>query len=166
MGSFFSKPQTTTVSLSHFRLLRALGKGAFGKVRIVQHLKTKKLYALKYINKKKCVAMSATNNIIQERLLLEKLNNLFICNLCFAFQDDQHLFMVLDLMLGGDLRFHMERRGRFMEFEIAFLAAEICCGLSFLHSKQIVHRDLKPDNSILYLSSFTGFEGTCTHHRF
>ena len=76
------------VTLFHFRLLKVVGKGAFGKVcptlsrlpllhnvaqvRMVQHKQTRATYALKYINKLKAVKMRAVGNIIQERRLLEK----------------------------------------------------------------------------------------------
>ena len=70
-------------------------------------------------------------------------------NLQFAFQDDENLFMVLDLMLGGDLRFHLDRMGFFKEEMVRFYCAEIACALDYLHSKRIVHRDLKPDNGIM-----------------
>jgi serine/threonine kinase 32 len=84
------------VNLFHFFLLRSVGKGAFGKVRsssstkdgkrslmkgisgaqvrVVQHKQTKTLYALKYINKQKCVKMKAVANIVQERRLLEEVS--------------------------------------------------------------------------------------------
>lgn len=137
------------VDLYHFYLLRAVGKGAFGKVRVVQHKQTKSLYALKYINKAKCVKMRAVSNIIQERRLLEEIESPFICNLRYAFQDDENLFMVLDLMLGGDLRFHLDRNGNMKEDVVRFYVAELALGLDYLHRLQIVHRDLKPDNVLL-----------------
>ncbi|KAJ1554673.1 hypothetical protein HK405_004389 [Cladochytrium tenue] len=153
MGADCCKPEKidfdAEVELGHFDLLRSVGKGAFGKVRIVQHKNTKKLYALKYINKQKCIQMKASENIICERNLLEEIHNAFICNLRFAFQDDENLFMVLDLMLGGDLRFHLDRLDRFPEDMMKFYAAEISSGLIYLHSKRIVHRDLKPDNVLV-----------------
>ncbi|KAJ3411469.1 hypothetical protein HDV05_002158 [Chytridiales sp. JEL 0842] len=137
------------VELIHFELLRSVGKGAFGKVRIVQHKQTGKNYALKYINKAKCMKQKAVENIIQERRLLEEIHCPFVCNLRYAFQDDENMFMVLDLMLGGDLRFHLERMGTMPEDMVKFYVAEISSGLSYLHSKLIVHRDLKPDNVLL-----------------
>ncbi|KAF9428688.1 hypothetical protein BGZ94_001433, partial [Podila epigama] len=135
--------------LSHFHLLRSVGKGAFGKVRVVQHKKTKEIYALKYINKAKCIRMRAVENIIQERRLLEEVEFSLICNLRYAFQDDENLFMVLDLMLGGDLRFHLERAGPMREDVVRFYVAELALALDALHSRRIVHRDLKPDNVLL-----------------
>ena len=77
--------------------MRCVGKGAFGKVllitappfalitnpliaiskvRVVQHKQTRDLYALKYINKAKCVKMKAVPNVIQERRLLEEVSPL------------------------------------------------------------------------------------------
>ena len=58
--------------------MRSVGKGAFGKVRVVQHKATKKIFALKYINKAKCMQMQAVDNIIQERRLLEEIQNNFV----------------------------------------------------------------------------------------
>ncbi|CAG8600156.1 15701_t:CDS:2, partial [Cetraspora pellucida] len=127
----------------------AEGKGAFGKVRVVQHKKSKVIYALKYINKAKCIKMRAVENIIQERRLLEEIEYPLVCNLRYAFQDDENLFMVLDLMLGGDLRFHLERQACMKEDVVKFYVAEVSLGLNYLHAKKIVHRDLKPDNVLL-----------------
>ncbi|KAI0726760.1 AGC/YANK protein kinase [Fomitopsis betulina] len=137
------------VNLFHFVLLRCVGKGAFGKVRVVQHKQTRDLYALKYINKSKCVKMRAVNNIIQERRLLEEIDHPFVVNLRYAFQDDENCFFVLDLMLGGDLRFHLERLGSLPETTVRYFVAEISSALGYLHAHKIIHRDIKPDNILL-----------------
>ncbi|KAJ3745548.1 kinase-like domain-containing protein [Lentinula detonsa] len=137
------------VSLFHFVLLRCVGKGAFGKVRVVQHKQTRDLYALKYINKTKCVKMKAVANVIQERRLLEEVDHPFIVNLRYAFQDDENCFFVLDLMLGGDLRFHLERLGSLQEDVVKFYIAQLSSAVEFLHQIGIMHRDIKPDNILL-----------------
>ncbi|KAF9489313.1 kinase-like protein [Pleurotus eryngii] len=153
MGAVCCRPQPIDfdgeVNLFHFVLLRCVGKGAFGKVRVVQHKQTRDLYALKYINKTKCVKMKAVPNVIQERRLLEEIDHPFIVNLRYAFQDDENCFFVLDLMLGGDLRFHLERLGSLSEETVRFYVAQISSGLAFLHENKIMHRDLKPDNILL-----------------
>ncbi|KIY44126.1 kinase-like protein [Fistulina hepatica ATCC 64428] len=151
MGCCFSEPVDFDgeVNLYHFHLHRAVGKGAFGKVRVVEHKQTKKLYALKYIEKARCIKQRAVANVIQERRLLEEIDHPFIVNLRYAFQDDENCFFVLDLMLGGDLRFHIERTGEISEATVAFWVAEIALALDYLRHKRIVHRDLKPDNILL-----------------
>ncbi|KAJ3024313.1 UNVERIFIED_CONTAM: hypothetical protein HDU68_008246 [Siphonaria sp. JEL0065] len=140
---------TQDVELKHFDLQTAIGKGAFGKVKVVQHKNTKLKYALKYIDKKMCVEMKAVDCIIQERFLLEEIQSPFTCNLRYAFQDDENMFMVIDLMLGGDLRYLLNTKGALSEDLIQFYMAECSLGISYLHSKNIVHRDLKPDNILI-----------------
>ncbi|CDZ97623.1 camp-dependent protein kinase [Phaffia rhodozyma] len=153
MGASCCKPDVIDydgeTNLFHFYLLRSVGKGAFGKVRVVQHKQTKQLLALKYINKAKCCKMKAVANVIQERRLLEEIDHPFVVNLRYAFQDDEHCFFVLDLMLGGDLRFHLDRLGSLPEEAVKFIVSEIVLALDYLHSIRIVHRDLKPDNLLL-----------------
>lgn len=85
--------------------------------------------------------------IIQERRLLEEIDSPFVCNLRFAFQDDENLFMVLDLMLGGDLRFHLDRLGTLKEEVVKFYVAEMALALRDLHSRGIVHRFVSITNS-------------------
>ncbi|KAF8905040.1 kinase-like domain-containing protein [Gymnopilus junonius] len=151
MGCCFSEPVDFDgeVNLYHFDLHRAVGKGAFGKVRVVEHKRSKQLYALKYIDKGRCIRQKAVANIIQERRLLEEIDHPFIVNLRYAFQDDENCFFVLDLMLGGDLRFHLERKAFIKEEVVRFWMAELSCGLEYLHRQRIIHRDLKPDNILL-----------------
>ncbi|KAJ3573124.1 hypothetical protein NP233_g2624 [Leucocoprinus birnbaumii] len=144
--------QSTSTARSvsfHFDLHRAVGKGAFGKVRVVEHKRSKKLYALKYIDKSRCIRQKAVANIIQERRLLEEIDHPFVVNLRYAFQDDENCFFVLDLMLGGDLRFHLERQGYIREDIVVFWVAELASALAYLHQQRICHRDLKPDNILL-----------------
>ncbi|KZP22754.1 kinase-like protein [Athelia psychrophila] len=137
------------INLYHFVLHRAVGKGAFGKVRVVEHKGTKKVYALKYIEKTKCIKQKAVANIIQERRLLEEVDHPFVVNMRYAFQDDENCFFVLDLMLGGDLRFHLERQQGVPENVVRFWMAEVASALEYLHQQRIIHRDIKPDNILL-----------------
>lgn len=60
------------LSLSPVHEARKVLTRDVSQVRVVQHKQTRELYALKYINKSKCVKMRAVNNIIQERRLLEE----------------------------------------------------------------------------------------------
>ncbi|TFY83539.1 hypothetical protein EWM64_g482 [Hericium alpestre] len=147
MGNCCSAPVDFNgeVNLFHFDLHRAVGKGAFGKVRVVEHKRSKDLYALKYIDKSKCIKQKAVANIIQERRLLEEIDHPFIVNLRYAFQDDDNCFFVLDLMLGV----HLDVRGCFSERVVRFWMAELSSALAYLHEQRIIHRDVKPDNILL-----------------
>ena len=114
--------------------------------------------------------------------MLEHLNHPFLCNLRYSFQDIEYLYatpirrmslegyrstknkyryIVVDLMNGGDLRFHISRK-TFTEEAVRFWIAELACALRYVHKQGIVHRDLKPDNVLMdseghvHLADFVG----------
>ncbi|KAF9571843.1 hypothetical protein EC968_010644, partial [Mortierella alpina] len=115
---------------------------------MVERRETGKIYALKYISKAQVIKMEAVRNILRERQILETLDHAFVVNMRFAFQDDEYMYMCMDLMMGGDLRFHLNRK-QFGEDVVRFWIAELCSALTHLHSQGIVHRDIKPDNVLL-----------------
>lgn len=66
-----------------------------------------------------------------------------------AWADNSYFsYIVVDLMNGGDLRFHISRKC-FTEEAVRFWMAELACALRYIHSQGIIHRDLKPDNVLL-----------------
>ena len=77
------------VDLFHFTLLHVIGKGAYGRVRVVEHKHTGVLYALKYVDKARCIKSQATVHVVQERHLLEEIHHPFIVNMHYAFQGVQ-----------------------------------------------------------------------------
>jgi len=65
---------------------------------MVERRETGKLYALKYISKTQVIQMEAVKNILRERQILESLDHAFVVNMRFAFQDDEYMYMCMDLM--------------------------------------------------------------------
>ncbi|XP_055930707.1 serine/threonine-protein kinase 32B-like [Argiope bruennichi] len=138
------------VTLDDFQILRAIGKGSFGKVCIVQKKDTMKMFAMKYMNKSQCIEKDAFRNVLKEIEILSSLEHPFLVNLWFTFQDEEDMFMVVDLLLGGDLRYHMQQSTSKIERERAILyISEIALALDYLKSKRILHRDIKPENILI-----------------
>jgi len=54
----------------------------------------------------------------------------------------------MDLMRGGDLRYHLGKRIKFDERQTKFLIACLLLGLEYIHSNGILHRDIKPENLV------------------
>jgi len=60
---------------------------------------------------------------MNERNLLAMLKHPFIINMHYAFEDRDRLYIITDLLNGGDLRYHMKRKKLFNEVELRFIIA-------------------------------------------
>ncbi|XP_027793828.1 serine/threonine-protein kinase 32B isoform X2 [Marmota flaviventris] len=152
-GNHSHKPpvfdENEEVSFDHFQILRAIGKGSFGKVCIVQKRDTKKMYAMKYMNKQKCIERDEVRNVFRELQVMQGLEHPFLVNLWYSFQDEEDMFMVVDLLLGGDLRYHLQQSVHFTEGTVKLYICELALALEYLQRHHIIHRDIKPDNILL-----------------
>ncbi|XP_064219969.1 serine/threonine-protein kinase 32B isoform X3 [Aotus nancymaae] len=140
---------SVTFNFDHFQILRAIGKGSFGKVCIVQKRDTKKMYAMKYMNKQKCIERDEVRNVFRELQIMQGLEHPFLVNLWYSFQDEEDMFMVVDLLLGGDLRYHLQQNVHFTEGTVKLYICELALALEYLQRYHIIHRDIKPDNILL-----------------
>ena len=134
----------------HFDLLKLIGEGAFGKVILVRNRLNSELYAMKVITKKLLKRKNHYAYMKSERDILTRVQHPFIVTLAFAFQTEQRLFLVMDFLGGGELFYHLRRRGLIMEVEARIYFAEMVLAIEFLHDMGVVHRDLKPENVLLH----------------
>ncbi|XP_058630421.1 G protein-coupled receptor kinase 4 isoform X3 [Onychostoma macrolepis] len=139
------------VTKNTFRHYRVLGKGGFGEVCACQVRATGKMYACKKLEKKRVKKRKGEAMALNEKRILEKVNSSFVVCLAYAYETKDALCLVLTIMNGGDLKFHIYNMGNsgFDEQRAIFYAAEICCGLEDLHRERIIYRDLKPENILL-----------------
>ena len=107
---------------------------------IVQKKDTKKMYAMKYMNKLMCIKKDAVRNVYREIEILTDLEHPFLVNLWFTFQDEEDMFMVVDLLLGGDLRYHVQQEVQFDEYQVRLYVCEIALALDYLQQNNIIHR--------------------------
>ncbi|XP_063745034.1 G protein-coupled receptor kinase 5 isoform X3 [Eleginops maclovinus] len=134
-----------------FRQYRLLGKGGFGEVWACQVRATGMMYACKKLDKTHVKKRKGEAMALNEKQILEGLDSRFVVSLAYAYETKHALCMVLTMMSGGDLRFHIHNIGQpgLDKTRVRFYAAEVCCGLMHLHSKSIVYRDMKPENILL-----------------
>ena len=132
-----------------FEFNTVIGKGGFGKVWKVQYKKTNEYFALKEMSKRKILDKKSEKSINSERKFLSILNHPFIVNMHYAFQDNDNLYLVMDMLSGGDLRYHCSRYRSFSEEQTRFFIACITYSLEYIHSNNVIHRDIKPENLVL-----------------
>ena len=104
---------------------------------------------MKQLSKCKLIDQKCYKDIISEQELTLRLDHPFLAPLVFSFQDKDYLYMIYNLMSGGDLRYWYVQKKIFNEKECKFIVACIILALEYLHSNKIIHRDLKPENILI-----------------
>ena len=152
MNNFIDYPSPKKLvkpNKSMFEFLYVIGRGGFGKVWMVKYKKTHEKYALKEMSKVKIIDRKSEKSIKNEREFLSKLHHPFIVNMICSFQDYDNLYLVMDLLTGGDLRYHICHKKQFNEEQSRFFSSCILLALEYIHANNIIHRDIKPENLVL-----------------
>lgn len=140
------------MGVDDFELMHVIGRGACGKVLLVQKKQgpdAGALYAMKVLKKQWVLNKSLVTQTMAERRILQQANHPFIVQLRYAFQNQDKLYMVMDYYHGGSLRHVLRRRGRFSITRARFYLAEILLAIAHLHSKDIIYRDIKLENIVV-----------------
>jgi len=143
------KAKRPVVLMKDLKLMTILGVGTFGRVKLVLHTPTNTPYALKCMRKGQIVALKQVEHVMNEKKILAMCDHPFLLTMAAAYQDENELYMLLQLALGGELFSILRERNRFDEPTSRFYAANVCSAFEYLHELRIVYRDLKPENLLL-----------------
>ena len=138
-------------TIEDFDILKPISRGAFGKVFIGRKKEdpSKKVYAIKVMQKSEMIKKNMQGQVVAERNALALTNSPFCVKLFYCLQSSNNIFLLMEYLIGGDLKSLLNIYGFFDENMAKFYAAEIALALSYLHKHSIIHRDLKPDNVLL-----------------
>jgi len=134
-----------------FDLGAIVGRGAFAFVQLA----TRKgcpghaPLALKISPKREVIRLRRVEHVQNERRILTEITHPFIISLVSTFQDETHIFMLMEYADGGDLRSLIDEEDRLSSDSAQVYSAELCLALQYLHGLQILHRDLKPENVLI-----------------
>ena len=103
------------------------------------------------MSKVKILSQKSEQSVKTEKNILSKINHPFIVNMFFSFQDNDNLYLIMDLLPGGDLRYHINhiKLSSFNEAQTKFFISNIIIALEYIHYQKIIHRDIKPENLLL-----------------
>mmetsp|Transcript_24109 Transcript_24109/g.41198 ORF Transcript_24109/g.41198 Transcript_24109/m.41198 type:complete len:289 (-) Transcript_24109:145-1011(-) len=128
-----------------YELHEELGQGEFSVVIRGTHKETGEEYAIKCIEKHDV----DTSRLQTEVDILTQVSHPHIISLKEVFDTPDTLYLVMELITGGELFDKITEIGSYSEHTAAQLVANICSAVEYLHSLGIAHRDLKPTNLLL-----------------
>lgn len=141
------EPPKIPKTIGLYKLGRTLGEGTYGKVKLGTHMHTGLEVAVKIMRPHE------TNNraeVEREISVLKLLQHPNIVRLFEVIEDENgRIFLVLELVAGGELFDYIVARGRVKEKEARKFFRQIISGVEYCHANLVVHRDLKPENLLL-----------------
>jgi len=123
-----------------------LGQGYFAVVKVGIDRKTGDRVAVKMVNKS---LVEKEETLANEIDILGSIDHPNVVNMKAIFDTEDILFIVMELMEGGELYEEIVKRKTFTEADAAELVRQLCEALQYLHARGIVHRDLKLENLLL-----------------
>ncbi|GAB1602715.1 serine/threonine-protein kinase greatwall [Argonauta hians] len=136
--------------IEDFVFIKPISRGAFGKVFLgCKKEVPDKLYAIKVMKRDHMINKNLIRQVMMERNALAVSRSPFIVQLYYSLQSNKNIFLVMEYMIGGDMKNLLAVCGYFDEHMAIVYVAEVILALEFLHSLGIIHRDLKPDNMLI-----------------
>ncbi|XP_018353388.1 PREDICTED: calcium/calmodulin-dependent protein kinase type 1 isoform X2 [Trachymyrmex septentrionalis] len=128
-----------------------LGTGAFSEVRLAESKeKPGQMFAVKIIDKK---ALKGKEDSLENEIkVLRRLTHPNIVQLLETFEDKHKVYLVMELVTGGELFDRIVEKGSYTEKDASGLIRQVLEAVDYMHEQGVVHRDLKPEN-LLYYSS-------------
>ncbi|CAN8185039.1 unnamed protein product [Coccothraustes coccothraustes] len=134
-------------SIEEFTIVKPISRGAFGKVYLGR--KAGRLYAVKVMKKADMINKNMVHQVQAERDALALSKSPFIVHLYYSLQSANNIYLVMEYLIGGDVKSLLHIYGYFDEEMAVKYISEAALALDYLHRHGIIHRDLKPDNMLI-----------------
>ncbi|XP_061570773.1 calcium/calmodulin-dependent protein kinase type 1D [Cololabis saira] len=131
-----------------FDFKEVLGTGAFSEVVLAQERLTGRMFAVKCIPKK--ALKGKESSIENEIAVLRKIKHENIVALEDIYESPDHLYLIMQLVSGGELFDRIVEKGFYTEKDASTLIRQVLDAVNYLHKMGIVHRDLKPENLLYF----------------
>ena len=128
---------------------RFLGKGGFASVYEIVAMDTKVLSAVKVMDKSAITKGRARQKLMSEVKIHKSLQHTNIVKFEHFFEDNDYVYILLEICTNQTLSDLLRRRKRLTELEIQCYLMQVVSALRYLHSHRVIHRDIKLGNIFL-----------------
>eukprot|EP01062_Namystynia_karyoxenos_P051698 TRINITY_DN4072_c0_g5_i1.p1 TRINITY_DN4072_c0_g5~~TRINITY_DN4072_c0_g5_i1.p1 ORF type:complete len:458 (+),score=155.58 TRINITY_DN4072_c0_g5_i1:125-1498(+) len=135
--------------IGKYELGKTLGTGTFSKVKLGKDCETGKEYAIKIIDKAQLAKEHMEEQLKREIAVMKLLKHPNIVSLAEVLQTAKHIYLILELVTGGELFDRIVAAKRFDEATARRYFQQMILGVYYCHDQGIAHRDLKPENLLL-----------------
>ncbi|KAF9343612.1 hypothetical protein BGX26_005461 [Mortierella sp. AD094] len=150
-------PMTGNKMINKYMVVRELGRGVHGKVKLCQDITTSEFCAIKIVDKttRRRLGRSQLSNeqkIRREIAIMKKCIHPNVVRLIEVIDDPnaRKIYLVLEYMEGGEVRWKDTEDKPILSLQDArSIFRDVVLGLEYLHMQGIIHRDIKPANLLL-----------------
>lgn len=142
-------PGTPTTHVGKYTLYEVIGEGAFGKVKLGVNRESSERVAVKIMDKKEIREQDLSAQVRREIYIMRSLTHRHIVRMHEVLTSNTKLYIVMELVTGGELFERLEKHGRVDESLARRYFQQLVDGVDFCHKNGVAHRDLKPENLLL-----------------
>ena len=136
------------IKVSKFKLILPIAKGGYGSVGLYKNMATSDTYAIKTVDINNMKEKKLSSSLKNEQNILKEINNDYVVNSYFIFQDEKNYYFVMEYLPGGDV-YTLLSKNNLPRKTIQLIVAETILAVNYLHSIHIIHHDIKPENILI-----------------
>ncbi|KAG8708756.1 Protein kinase [Ceratobasidium sp. 394] len=134
--------------LGEYKVIKNIGEGSFGHVKLAIHTLTDQKVALKYFSKARIKNMKLGARVAREIQYLRLLDHPHIIKIYEVINTATDIIMVIEFA-GAELFDTLAKHGRLTEETARSIFQQLVSAVAHSHKYKVIHRDLKPENILI-----------------
>ncbi|KAF8744267.1 Adenylate sensor of SNF1-like protein kinase, partial [Rhizoctonia solani] len=131
-----------------YQVIKNIGEGSFGQVKLAIHTLTGQKVALKYFSKARIKNMKLGARVNREIQYLRLLDHPHIVKIYEVIDTSTDIIMVIEFA-GAELFDTLAKHGRLPEETARSIFQQLVSAVAHSHKFKVIHRDLKPENILI-----------------